>query len=149
MSTYQALREVQPLPSDSPLGICKAGCGSSLPSSSHSALLGFPVWLFELCFSTLLCNEALTFWNNVLSFPKEHSSHDSGKTLPQERQSHSCPWGGDSQHVSFGQRCCDELGRSHSVPAHMWHSQMEPPAAPAAVHSFYLPFGGIRLITGC
>lgn len=51
--------------------------------------------------------------------------------------------------VSCGQRCCDKLGRNHSVPAHMWHSQMEPPAALAAVHSFYLLFGKIRLITGC
>lgn len=145
MSTYQALREVQPLPSDSPSGIHKAGCGSSLPSSSHSALLGFPVCLFEHCFSTLLCNEAPTFWNNVLSFSKENRSHKGGKATPVP----GLEIPSDGEDVSFGQRCCDELGSTHNVPAHMWHSQMEPPTAPAAVHSFYLLFGGISLITGC
>lgn len=86
------------MPLGSPSGICKAGCGSSLPSSSHSAPLGSPVWLFELFFSTFFGNEASTSLNEVLSGSEEEKpSHNRGKTLPQERQSHSCPRDGDSQ----------------------------------------------------
>lgn len=55
-------------------------------------------WLFELFFSTFLGNEASTSLNEVLSGSEEEKpSHNRGKTLPQERQSHSCPRDGDSQ----------------------------------------------------